>query len=73
MSAAVLRTPEAAKYIGLSQSTMTKMRLRGGGDVPPFVKLGPRCIGYCVADLDRWLEARRRASTSDATGSQPTP
>ena len=54
MSAAVLRTPEAAKYIGLSISTMTKMRLRG-----------PRCVGYCVSDLDLWLEARRRASTSD--------
>jgi len=65
MSAAVLRTPEAAKYIGLSISTMTKMRLRGGPDTPPFVKLGPRSVGYCVSDLNAWLEARRRASTSD--------
>ena len=65
MSIAVLRTPEAAKYIGLSISTLTKMRIRGGDDTPPFVKLGARSVGYCVADLDVWLEARRRASTSD--------
>jgi predicted DNA-binding transcriptional regulator AlpA len=65
MISAVLRTPEAAKYIGLSISTLTKMRLRGGDDTPPFVKLGSRSVGYCVSDLDAWLDARRRASTSD--------
>ena len=65
MTPSVLRTPEAANYIGLSPSTLTKMRLRGGPDAPPFVKLGGRAVGYAVCDLDRWLESRRRASTSD--------
>lgn len=63
MSAAVLRTPDAAKYIGLSPSTLTKMRLRGG-DTPPFVKLGTRSVGYRLADLDEWVAGRRRSSTS---------
>jgi predicted DNA-binding transcriptional regulator AlpA len=65
MTASVLRTPEAARYIGLSPSTLTKMRLRGGEETPPFIKLGARSVGYCVSDLDIWIEARRRTSTSD--------
>jgi predicted DNA-binding transcriptional regulator AlpA len=64
MTSAVLRTPEAAKYIGLSISTLNKMRCRGGNDAIPFVKLGTRSVGYCVEDLNRWLDCRRRASTS---------
>jgi predicted DNA-binding transcriptional regulator AlpA len=70
MSAKVLRAPEAAQYLGLSKSTLAKMRLRGGPDTPPFVKLGPRSVGYCVDVLDAWLHARRRASTSDGGNPQ---
>ena len=72
MSASVLRTPDAAKYIGLSPSTLTKMRLRGGDDTPPFVKLGSRSVGYRVTDLDSWVEARRRSSTSDTGRARPS-
>jgi predicted DNA-binding transcriptional regulator AlpA len=62
---AVLRTPEAAKYLGMAVSTLTKTRLRGGSDCPPFVMLSGRSVGYLVADLDAWLAGRRRSSTSD--------
>ena len=58
-----MRTPEAAKYVALAASTLTKMRLTGDG--PPFVKVGPRAIAYRKADVDAWLEARVRRSTSD--------
>jgi predicted DNA-binding transcriptional regulator AlpA len=58
-----MRTPEAARYVALSESTLTKMRLRGDG--PPFIKVGPRAVAYRKADLDAWLEARVRRSTSD--------
>ena len=64
MTASVLRTPEAAKYIGLSPSTLTKLRLRGGDEAPPFVRLGTRCVGFRVADLDNWIEGRRYAPSS---------
>ena len=57
-----LRTPEAAAYIGLSLSTLAKMRLRG--DSPPYIKAGPRIVVYDVADLDKWLGERKRTSTS---------
>ena len=59
-----LRAPEAAEYLGLSASTLAKMRLRGDG--PPYSKAGPRVVIYDRADLDAWVAARRRTSTSEA-------
>ena len=59
---------EAATYIGLSASTLNKLRVFGGG--PVFLKLGRR-VAYDLADLDRWLDSKRRLSTSD-TGGQTT-
>ena len=62
----VLRATEAAKYTGLTQSTLAKRRLYG---LPPsFLKLGSRAIGYAVEDLDEWLESCRRQSTSQVEG-----
>ena len=58
-----MRTPEAANYVALAESTLTKMRLTGDG--PPFVKVGPRAVAYRKTDLDSWLEARVRRSTSE--------
>ena len=58
-----LRAPEAARYIGLSASTLAKMRLRGDG--PMYSKAGPRIVIYDKSDLDSWLDQRRRRSTSD--------
>jgi hypothetical protein len=58
-----LNTAEAAAYIGLSASTLSKLRVFGGG--PRYFKCGRRCI-YDSVDLDRFLESRARTSTSDA-------
>ncbi|MBI5165981.1 MAG: helix-turn-helix domain-containing protein [Magnetospirillum sp.] len=57
-----LRTLEAASYLGLSKSTLEKYRLTGEG--PKFAKLGKTCT-YSLADLDDWVEARTRTSTSE--------
>lgn len=57
----------AAEHIGLSVSTLNKLRVFGGG--PVFLKLGRR-VKYDVADLDAWLASRRRRSTSDDGGSE---
>jgi len=65
-----LRTPEAAAYLGLSTSTLAKMRLRGDG--PPYNKLGSRIVVYDQQKLDQWLGACLRRSTSDA-GSRRSP
>jgi predicted DNA-binding transcriptional regulator AlpA len=61
----VLRTPEAARFIGLSTSTLEKLRSCSIG--PRFVKLGTRAIGYDVRDLEMWIEDRRREGEA-ATG-----
>lgn len=58
-----LRTPEAAVYVGLSASTLEKLRLTGLG--PPYYKAGRRICVYEARDLDQWLAERRRLSTSD--------
>ena len=58
----------AAAYIGgdnspISTRTMQRWRLEGVG--PTFVKLG-RMVRYRKSDLDAFLEARVRSSTSCA-------
>jgi hypothetical protein len=59
----VLRTAQAAEYVGLSASTLEKFRLNGSG--PVYQKAGPKIVVYRPEDLDGWLSARRRRSTSD--------
>jgi predicted DNA-binding transcriptional regulator AlpA len=59
----VLRTPDAATYLGVSAPTLEKWRLTGHG--PRFVHLSARAIGYLREDLDSWLETRKRSSTSE--------
>lgn len=53
---------EAAAYIGLKPQTLAKMRVKGTS--PPFHKIGSRVL-YNVAELDAWIAARARRSTSD--------
>jgi hypothetical protein len=60
------RTPRdvrgAAARIGLSISSLNKLRVSGEG--PTFMKLGHRVL-YDPRDLEAWLESRKRRSTSD--------
>lgn len=58
-----LNTAQAAFYIGLSQRTLEKKRLTGGG--PKFRKHG-RYVRYHIDELDDWSKGRSQASTSDA-------
>lgn len=57
-----LNTAQAAFYVGLSQRTLEKMRLTGGG--PRFRKHG-RYVRYHIDDLDAWSLGAQRASTSE--------
>jgi predicted DNA-binding transcriptional regulator AlpA len=54
---------EAARLLGLSHSTLAKLRLSGNG--PLYCKLGRRVV-YRLEDLKAWLEARTTSNTSDA-------
>jgi predicted DNA-binding transcriptional regulator AlpA len=59
-----LRTPEAARYVGLAPATLIRKRCQGGG--PVYTKLG-RAVIYERAMLDRWIaDHGTRRNTSDA-------
>jgi hypothetical protein len=51
---AVLREPDAARYLGMSRAYLKKARLFGRG--PAFVRVH-RTIAYRTTDLDAWLES----------------
>jgi hypothetical protein len=61
-----LDTRGAANY--LSTGTQKLQNMRCNGDGPRYVKYGrgrTAPIRYDVADLDAWVEAQKRLSTSD--------
>lgn len=60
-SAKLLTTEQAAQRLGLSVSTLNKRRISGEG--PNFIKLGS-AVRYLSADLEKFVEERRRRSTS---------
>jgi excisionase family DNA binding protein len=56
----------AAAYLGLSASTLNKLRCTGSG--PVYFKLG-RAVRYDPQDLDHWLAEHRVGSTSQTVAS----
>lgn len=63
-SPCVMTPIQAAEYLTLSISTLARMRIAGNG--PTFIRLSPQKIGYRQTDLDKFLEARVRTSTSQS-------
>ncbi|AMN45047.1 helix-turn-helix transcriptional regulator [Rhodoplanes sp. Z2-YC6860] len=59
----VVSAKAAASFVGLSESTLAKLRLNGNG--PVYCKLGRRVV-YRLVDLDAWLASRTTRDTSDA-------
>jgi predicted DNA-binding transcriptional regulator AlpA len=59
----VLCARDAAHFVGLSESTLAKLRLNGNG--PVYCKLGRRVV-YRPVDLQQWLQSRTTRDTSDA-------
>ena len=57
-----LRSDEAAAYLRISPSTLSKMRLRGDG--PAYSLAGRRVVLYDQRDLESWLAQSRRVSTA---------
>lgn len=57
-----LRTPEAARFLGLSGRTLEKHRSYGTG--PVYRKLGGRIV-YAMDDLQRWANRGLRTGTDD--------
>jgi predicted DNA-binding transcriptional regulator AlpA len=65
-----LRTPEAARFLGLSGRTLEKHRTYGTG--PRYSKIGGRVI-YAVDDLQTWVTRGEKTSTSDETEDRVLP
>lgn len=57
----LLNVREAAARLGLSKSTLDKMRCAGKG--PRYVKSTDRAVRYDPDDLDAWIAARRSKIT----------
>ena len=53
---------EAARLLRLSERTLERLRLQGGG--PLYVKAG-RAVRYRETDLEAWIAARVVNSTSE--------
>ena len=51
-----------ARTTGIPESTLAKMKMRGGG--PPYVKIG-RSVRYSVSLGLAWMEAHTRRHTSE--------
>ncbi|AJR22511.1 MULTISPECIES: helix-turn-helix transcriptional regulator [unclassified Sphingobium] len=64
MTQAYLRTPDAAKYLGIGKSTLERKRIEGTG--PAFRRLGSKIVTYAVKDLDAWASQHVLESTSQA-------
>lgn len=58
----LLRTKEAARFLGISLRTLEKHRTYGTG--PIYRKIGGRVL-YAVEDLQAWTAIGARKSTTD--------
>ena len=58
----LVRQEEAAMILAVTPRCLENWRHRGGG--PNYVKYSARCIRYRRSDLNEWIEARVRTSTS---------
>lgn len=64
MSNKLLDTHKAAEHLGdIQPNTLEGWRVKGIG--PKFIKIG-RLVRYRTDDLDQWLQAQTRSSTSQA-------
>ncbi len=59
---ALLTQREAAELLRLSERTLERLRLTGGG--PRFCRLG-HAVRYREADLESWIASRVVGSTSE--------
>lgn len=65
-----LRTPEAARFLGISLRTLEKHRTYGTG--PTYRKIGGRVV-YAVEDLQAWSSIGARTSTTDTNAGRIFP
>lgn len=66
MKQQLMTTPEAAAFLGVSKAFLERDRWAGARI--PFIKLGARAVRYRMDDLESFISAQVRRSTSDQGG-----
>ena len=56
MEPRILRMPDLSRHLGISKATI--YRLLNRRRFPKPIKLGPRAVGWRVADIDEWIATR---------------
>lgn len=67
----VIRRPELRKIVPLADTTIYEMEQRG--EFPKRFFLTPRCVVWDLAEVETWLDERRRASNADIVRRAPAP
>lgn len=67
----MIRRPELRKIVPLADTTIYEMEQRG--EFPKRFFLTPRCVVWDLAEVEAWLDERRRASNEDSLRKAPAP
>ncbi|WP_316224412.1 MULTISPECIES: helix-turn-helix transcriptional regulator [unclassified Bradyrhizobium] len=67
----VIRRPDLRKIVPLADTTIYEMEQRG--EFPKRFFLTPRCVVWDLAEVETWLDERRRASDADTVRKVPVP
>lgn len=59
----MMRQRDVAEMLGMTESWVEQVRLRGGG--PVYHKIG-KSVRYRIEDVMAWVGEQRRSSTSQA-------
>nr|WP_280804205.1 AlpA family phage regulatory protein [Mesorhizobium sp. LSHC432A00] len=66
-----IRRPELRKIVPLADTTIYEMEQRG--EFPQRFYLTPRCVVWNLAEVEEWIEKRRRTSNAAAVKRAPSP
>lgn len=59
-----------AQRLGVSVSTIERLRARGERNLPPHVVIGPQSVRYDEAVVEAWLAERMQVSGDERRGVQ---
>jgi len=62
----LLNEQQVEEQYGISKRWLQKMRCQGGG--PKFLKIGNKTVRYRPSDIETFLVAHEKISTSDKCG-----
>jgi prophage regulatory protein len=71
LQARAIRRDELRRIVPLSDTTIYEMEKRG--EFPRRYRLTNRCVAWDLAEVEAWLEERRRASATGQALRAPAP